>query len=159
MAQIKEKDIVNYIVKHWDTYFPELKFCRTEYILRDFRVDIFACMNVNLKELGIRNDDYITNIPVFFEAKFDSNMRDLLCELNKQIQFRDFYINKGKCFCILCVLSDKYDGDMVKFMEDNDIIMYKYSFENDDLTTLKIKEYNSKTFIIEDDIEDKCLES
>ena len=33
-----------------------------------------------------------------------------------------------------------------------------HSFENDDLTTLKIKEYNSKTFIIEDDIEDKCLE-
>ena len=31
---------------------------------------------------------------------------------------------------------------MVKFMEDNDIIMYKYEIQDEDLNTFKIEEFN-----------------
>ena len=39
------------------------------------------------------------------------------------------------------VISDSFDKDMVKFMKDNDIIMYKYTIENEDLSTMKMEQY------------------
>jgi hypothetical protein len=158
LTTLKEKDIVKQVVDNWGHYFPDLRFCKTEYTLRNFRVDILADFKANLKDLGIREEDYFCNPAVFIEVKFNSNMRDLIFELQKQIQFRDWYIKYGKAFCMICVLSDEYDLDMVKFMEDNSIIMYKYEIEDNDIETLSIKEYNSNLFELEE-IGDKCYES
>ena len=158
MTILKEKDIVKQVVDNWDKYFPDLHFCKTEYSLRNFRVDILADFAANLKDLGLRETDYNCRPAVFVEVKYNSNMRDLIFELQKQIQFRNWYINCGKAFCMICVLSDDYDIDMVKFMEDNAIIMYKYEIEDDDISTLTIKEYNSNQLELEE-IGDKCYES
>jgi hypothetical protein len=158
MTTLKEKDIVKEIVDNWGDYFPDLQFCKTEYSLRNFRVDMLASFDANLKDLGLRDEDYFCKPAVFIEVKYNSNMRDLIFELQKQIQFRDWYINTAKAFCVICVLSDDYDIDMVKFMEDNSIVMYKYSIEDDDISTLSIEEYNSKTFELEE-IGDKYYES
>lgn len=155
---LKEKDIVKQVVDNWGFYFPDLHFCKTEYSLRNFRVDILADFKANLKDLGLREEDYYCSPAVFMEVKYNSNMRDLIYELQKQIQFRDWYINYGKAFCVICVLSDEFDEDMVKFMEDNSIIMYKYEIDDDDISTLSIKEYNSKQLELEE-IGDKYYES
>jgi hypothetical protein len=148
--EIKEKDIVKQIVDNWNNYFPDLRFCKTEYTLRNFRVDILADFEANLKDLGIREKDYFCRPAVFFEVKFDSSMRDLLFEMQKQISFRDFYINVNKAFCMICVISDEFDDTMVDFMEQHNIIMYKYEIKNNDLNTLSIKEYNRQIFELEE---------
>lgn len=147
--ELKEKDIVKHIVDNWDKFFPDLRYCKTEHSLQNFRIDILADFEANLKDLGIREEDYFCRPSVFFEVKYNSNMRDLLFELQKQINFRNRYININKAFCMICTISDDYDSDMIEFMEDNSITMYKYEIENNDLSTLKMKEYNRKLFEIE----------
>ena len=99
MTKLKEKDIVNHITSNWNSYFPDIDFWKTEYSLRNFRVDIAASMKVNLKDLSIRDKDtIIERAPIFFEVKYNSNMRDLMFEIQKQIAFRDWYINYGNVF-------------------------------------------------------------
>lgn len=156
--ELKEKDIVKQVVDNWEGYFPDLRFCKKEYSLRNFRVDMLADFEANLKDLGLRDEDYFCKPAVFFEVKYNSNMRDLIFELQKQIQFRDWYINIGKAFCVICVLSDDYDADMVKFMNDNSVVMYKYEIKDDDITTLSIKEYGINQLELEE-IGDKYYES
>ena len=140
--EIKEKDIVNHIIINWEKYFEGIKFCRTEYKLKDFRVDIAASFKANLKDLGIRDEDYFCQPSIFFEVKWKSEMRDLIYELKKQIKFRDWYINYGKAYCMICVISDEFDSHMVDFMVEHDITMFKIDVEDNDLSTMKISEYN-----------------
>lgn len=142
--ELKENDIVNYIIANWNKYFTNIKFYKKEYKLRDFRVDVLADISVNYKDLGLRDYDYIVNrAPVFFEFKFDSNMRDLMFEMQKQIKFRNWYIKYGKAFCMICVISDDFDDSMVEFLEKNDIKMFKINIKDNDLDTLEIEEYFS----------------
>ena len=144
---LKEKDIVDHLCNNWTTYFPELIGCKKEYTLRDSRVDILSSYPIDLYEYGIRDENdklrYI-NAAVFIEVKYNNNHRDLLYELQKHINFRDWYINMGKAYCFIVVISDNYDDDMIDFMEDNDIIMYKYEIQDEDLNTFKIEELNRK---------------
>lgn len=151
---LKEKDIVEQIINNWDTYFEGTKFCKTEFSLRDFRVDILASFPANLKDLGVRDEDYFTNPSIFFEVKWKSEMRDLLFELKKQIKFRDWYIEYGKAFCMICVISDEFDSHMVEFMVENNITMFKINIENEDIETLSISEYDPFSY---DYIKDKLL--
>lgn len=141
---LKEKDIVNHLYLNWNKYFPELIGCMKEYTFRNSRVDLFSSCPVDLYELGIREENdkfrYI-NASVFAEVKYNNNDRDLLFELQKHISFRDWYVKYGKAFCFIMVIADDFDYEMVKFMEANDILMYKYTIENDDLDTLTIEEY------------------
>lgn len=138
---LKEKDIINHLYDNWHVYFPELIGCKKEYTFRNSRVDIFSSCPVDLYEFGIRDENdkfrYI-NASVFVEVKYNNNDRDLLFELQKHVNFRDWYIKYGKSFCYIVVISDNFDKDMVKFMRENDIIMYQYSIENNDLSTFKI---------------------
>lgn len=142
---LKEKDIVDHLCNNWTTYFPELIGCKKEYTLRDSRVDILSSYPIDLYEYGIRDENdklrYI-NAAVFIEVKYNNNHRDLLYELQKHINFRDWYINMGKAYCFIVVISDNYDDNMIDFMEDNDIIMYKYEIQDEDLNTFKIEEFN-----------------
>ena len=145
---LKEKDIVDHLCDNWEIYFPELVGCKKEYTFRDSRIDILSSVPVDLYELGIReeNDPFrYTKAAVFVEVKYNSEMRDLLFELQKHIAFRDWYISKGKSCCYIVVISDKFDANMVKFMEENDIIMYKYTIEDEDLETFEIEEYSTVT--------------
>lgn len=139
---LKEKDIVNHITKNWNKYFEGSTFRRTEYSLRDFRIDILSSFSINLKDLGIRDEDCIAEASIFFEVKWKSEMRDLLFELKKQIKFRDWYIECGKAYCMICVISDEFDPHMVDFMLEHNIFMYKINMENEnDLNSIKIEEY------------------
>lgn len=142
---LKEKDIVDHLCNNWTTYFPELIGYKKEYTLRDSRVDILSSYPIDLYEYGIRDENdklrYI-NAAVFIEVKYNNNHRDLLYELQKHINFRDWYINMGKAYCFIVVISDNYDDNMIDFMEDNDIIMYKYEIQDEDLNTFKIEEFN-----------------
>lgn len=150
---LKEKDIANHLKENWNTYFPELIGCKLEVPIRNSRVDILSSVPVDLFELGIKseNDKFrFINAAVFVEIKYNSNMRDLLYELQKHISFRDWYVNVGKAWCFIMVISDEFDYEMVKFMEDNNIMMYKYTFENDDLSTFKIEEYNMRNIELEE---------
>lgn len=149
---LKEKDIVLHLKENWNTYFPEFIGCKIEHPFRDSRVDIFSSCPVDLYELGIRGEDEMfrhINASVFVEVKYNSNMRDLLFELQKHISFRDWHVNYGRSWCFVMVISDEFDYEMVKFMESNDIIMYKYSMENEDLSTFKIEEYSLNKFELE----------
>ena len=141
---LKEKDIVDHLCNNWTTYFPELIGCKKEFTFRNSRVDILSSCPVDLYEFGIRSEDdtcrYI-NAAVLVEVKYNNNQRDLLYELQKHINFRDWYINMGKAYCFIVVISDNYDDDMIDFMEDNDIIMYKYEIQDEDLNTFNIEEY------------------
>lgn len=153
MTKLKEKDIVDYLVANWNKYFPELNSARKEFPFRQSRVDILSSFPVNLKDLGIREEDYFTNAAAFFEVKYNSNMRDLMFEIQKLIQFRNWYIQYGKAFCAISVISDDYDFDMVKFFIENDVLMYKFSIKDDNLETLVVEEYKVSIKEIEEDIE------
>ena len=52
-TKLKEKDIVKKIVDSWEDYFPQLRFWRTEYSFRDFRVDIAADFEVDREAYGL----------------------------------------------------------------------------------------------------------
>lgn len=150
---LKEKDIAKHLKENWNVYFPELIGCKLEVPIRNSRVDILSSVPVDLFELGIKseNDKFrFINAAVFVEIKYNSNMRDLLYELQKHISFRDWYVNVGKAWCFIMVISDEFDYEMVKFMEDNNIMMYKYTFENDDLSTFRIEEYNMRNIELEE---------
>lgn len=151
---LKEKDIVDHITKNWSTYFEGTNFCKTEFSLKDFRVDILASFPANLKDLGIRDEDYFTHPSIFFEVKWRSEMRDLIYELKKQIAFRDWYIKYGKAFCMICVISDEFDSHMVDFMVENNISMFKIDIEENDLSTLTISEYDTYSY---NNIKEKLL--
>ena len=88
MTKIKEKDIVRKIVSSWDSYFPELNFRKTEFKFRNSRIDIFADFEVDREAFGLRSSPFKLMAPVFFEVKWNSEMRDLIYELQKQIEFR-----------------------------------------------------------------------
>lgn len=149
MSEIKEKDIVNHIIKNWNNYFSDLTFWKTEYSLRNFRVDIAAYFNANLKDFNIREEDYWCKPTVFFEVKHNSEMRDLIFELEKQIKFRDWYINVNKALVVIAVILDDYsDSDIIDYLKKNNIMMYQYFIENDDINTLQIKEYKQTIELI-----------
>lgn len=150
MSNLKEKDIVNHLTENWNNYFPELEGCKKEFTFRNSRVDIFSSLPTNLKDLGLREEDTFTKAAVFCEVKYNSDMRDLMFELQKHISFRDWYINYGKAFCMIMVISDEFDYEMVKFMEYNNVIMYKINIKDDDLNTLSLEEYNFKIKEIEE---------
>ena len=141
---LKEKDIVDHLHDNWHEYFPELIGCKKEFTFRNSRVDILSSCPVDLYEFGIRSEDdtcrYI-NAAVLVEVKYNNNQRDLLFELQKHVSFRNWYINQGKSYCYIVVISNEFDEHMVKYMQDNEVIMMKYSIENADLNTLNIEEY------------------
>lgn len=151
VTTIKEKDIVKQIVDNWDRYFPDLKFFKTEWTFRNFRVDIAAGFDADAQELGKSDVPRRIHVPVWFEVKYNSEARDLLFEMQKQLNFAKYY-NKNN-MCMLCVISDDFDISMQKFLIENNILMFKISMENEDLDTLKVEDFSS-TLILPKDIEE-----
>lgn len=120
-----EKDIVNHVVKNWDTLFPDLIFVKTEYSLRNFRVDILAYKKGDRKH------------SVFIEVKHNSSQRDLIYEITKQIKFADWYNQFSRVS--LYTLAEDYDSFIAEWLTDNNVKQYIYSYENE-LENFKIKE-------------------
>ena len=114
---IKESDIVKHVTEHFNDYFPDFKFHKTEYSLRNFRVDILASFKTDLKDLGLRDESYICEPALFIEVKHNSEMRELLFELKKQLDFQKWYMNTAKAFCMIAVLSDDFDEAIVRYMK------------------------------------------
>ena len=101
---LKEKDIAKHLKDNWNIYFPDLIGCKLEVPIRNSRVDILSSYPVDLYELGLKKEDDIlryANAAVFVEIKYNSNMRDLLYELQKHINFRNWYVNFGKAWCFI----------------------------------------------------------
>lgn len=141
MYELKEKDIVNHLYNNWNKYFPDFVGCKKEYTIRDSRIDILSSYKTDLYKIGIRPENDICrfiNAAVFAEVKYNNNDRDLMYELQKHIQFRNRYIECGKSYCYIMVISDGFDQYMLNFMRENDIITYQYSIEDNDLETFKI---------------------
>lgn len=153
MTKLKEKDIVNHLIANWNKFFPELNSAKKEFSFRNSRVDILSSFPVNLKDFGLRETDCFTNAAAFFEVKYNSNMRDLMFEIQKLVRFRDWYHDYGKCLSVVSVISDDFDYDMIKFFLENNVFMYKFSIEDDNLETLTLEEYNVSIKEIEEDVE------
>ena len=144
MTKHKERDIVNQIVKDWDKHFPDLKLYKTEWSFRNFRVDIAAGFDI------IDYNGVTCHAPALFEVKYNSEARDLIFELQKQLEFRNFYnLNHA---CVICVIADKYDKTMLKFIFDNEIIAYKLELKDYILETLELTELTNE-LIIEKEID------
>ena len=149
---LKEKDIVRQLTKNWDIYFPDTKFHRTEYKINNSSVAILSSFKADLKDLGVREESYLTDIAIFCEVKFNSNMRDLMFEIHKQIKIRDWYINIGKSFIMLMVVSDDFDLDMAEFLHENNVAMFIYTIPDDDISKLTIKEFDYNQLTVDADI-------
>lgn len=141
-TKLKEKDIVKKIVECWEEYFPQLNFRKTEFSFRNFRVDIFADFEVDREAYGLNPSLFKLMAPVFFEVKYNSEMRDLIYELKKQLDFRNFYTDIAGNLAYICVISDRFEPTMTKFMIDNNIPMYKINIIDDDIDTLTLEYYN-----------------
>lgn len=141
MSKLKEKDIVKKIVDSWEDYFPELNFWKTEYAFRNFRVDIAADFEVDREAYGLKPSKFKLMAPVFFEVKYNSEMRDLIYELKKQLEFRNFYTDVAGNLAYICVISDKFEPTMTKFMIENNIIMYQIHIIDDNIDTLTLTHY------------------
>lgn len=119
--------------------------------MRDFRVDIAATFKVKAEDrasYGLsKSSDFDLDVPVFFEVKFNSEMRDLIYELKKQLQFKNFYTDIAGNLAVICVISDNFDDTMVQFMEENNIYMYKINIQDDDINTLTLEEYTTDLII------------
>ena len=132
---LKEKDIAKHLKENWNTYFPDLVGCKLEVPIRNSRVDILSSYPVDLYELGLKKEDDIlryTNAAVFVEIKYNSNMRDLLYELQKHINFRNWYVNFGKAWCFIMVISDEFDYEM-KELDYNEIIKNERRIDDSDI--------------------------
>ena len=151
MTKHKEKHIVKQIVNNWDKYFPDLKFYKTEWSFRNFRVDIAAGFDIDLQEIGKSDVPRGCHVPVLFEVKYNSEARDLLFEMQKQLEFANYY-NKNN-MCVICVISDEFDISMQKFLIDNDILMFKISMIDDDIETLELEDFES-TLILQKESEE-----
>lgn len=139
--ELKEKDIVDYIIDNWDNYFKDINmFFQTKewQPKQNYRADLLAYTNINLKEYGYSDKDEIYRASVIIECKFKSMQRDLIYELKKAIHIRD-YIAKFNRPVFIGVLSDSFlDEYIYDFILENNIICWKINIKNNDLTTLSI---------------------
>lgn len=138
MAKLKEKDVVDYIVRNWDTLFKdeELFFYKTEYKVTDnWRADILAYVKLPSPD----NPKYIYRAPVYIEVKFDHNYRDLIYELEKGLNYihrKDRDPNYPRYLAV--IVDDTIDATTLEYIKSNQIPCYMYTIENEDLTTLNI---------------------
>lgn len=142
MPKLKENDIVDYIIKNWDTLFKdeELYFFRKEFKVTDtWRVDLLAYVL-------IPNPDHphlMHKAPVYIEVKFNHNDRDLIFELEKGLRYVHRSDRDPKYPRYLAVIADdSLDDISLEYIKKNNIPLYIYTLENDDLTTLKLSMYS-----------------
>lgn len=147
---LTEKQVVDYIIDNWDRLFSEhgIRYrCREKSPVSWWRVDLWGTIDMDLQEMKITNRPYPYKASVFIEAKFRSESRDLIYELQKGLDFlsRIEYPN------FIGVLSDNFDDPtIIQFIQDHNIHMFKIEIEDDDLDTIQIKYYEPGMLIIED---------
>lgn len=142
MGKLKERDIVDHLVRNWDTYFKteELFFYKTEYTVTDnWRADILAYVWAPYP----RNPEIDYRIPVFIEVKYN-NFRDLIFELEKGLEFINRKSHNPDYPRYLAVIAnDAIDQITKDYILKNNIPLYIYSMEDEDLLTLSISMYQN----------------
>jgi hypothetical protein len=148
--KITERKVVDYIIENWDKFFPDIQYLWKEHsFTENWRCDIVGCIPMQLgEEYGFPNDDpYNYKALICFEAKYNSASRDLIYELEKAVKF----LSKSKYPNYVCVLLDDYnDEGIYDYLVANNINMYKYTFKDDDLSTMKVEVFNPKGHLIVD---------
>lgn len=142
MAKLKEKDVVDHLIRNWDTYFKEeeLYFYKKEYTVTDYwRADILAYVWAPYPH----NPERLYRVPVYIEVKYNNNYRDLIYELEKGLEF----INRKSHDpnfprYLAAIVDDTVDEITLEYIKKNKIPCYIYQIENEDLTTLKISMLN-----------------
>lgn len=139
MSTLKEKDVVDYIVRNWEVLFKaeELHFYKREMKITDsWRVDIMAYVLTPHPEVP----DKLHKTPVYIEVKFNHNDRDLIFELEKGLRYIHRSDRDPKYPRYLAVIvDDTIDSVSLEYIKKNNIPCYMYTIENDDLTTMKIQ--------------------
>lgn len=141
MTKLKEKDIIDHLIRNWDTYFKneELYFHKKEYTVTDYwRADILAYIWATHPYAPERQ----YRVPVFIEVKYNNNYRDLIYELEKGLEFVNRKSHNPDFPRYLAVIVDNtIDETSLEYIKKNKIPMYMYTIENEDLTTLSISLY------------------
>jgi hypothetical protein len=137
--KLLEKDIVDYVIEHWDEFFKEIDFFRREKTwLPGWRNDITATIWMDLKDYGFKEESYMYRAPIFIEAKFRSSSRDLIFELEKA----KVLVGRLDWPSYIGVLSDDFsDPVILNYLIENKVLLWKMDITGDDLTTLKINFY------------------
>lgn len=139
MAKLKEKDIVDHLIRNWDTYFKddELYFYKKEYtVIPDYwRADILAYVWAPHPYDPERQ----YKVPIFIEVKYNNNYRDLIYELEKGLEFINRKSHNPDFPHYLVVIVDNtIDEVTLEYIKKNKIPVYMYTIEDEDLTTFKI---------------------
>lgn len=138
MIKILEKDIVNYICDNWDKYFKNIKFyAKEKQWLDNWRCDITAYREMIVNFQG--NDNYNYRAPIFIEVKFRSSSRDLIYELEKAKK----RVNTLTLPSYIGVMSDNFDDiEILTYLLDNKIFLWKINLEGEDIETLTLEKYD-----------------
>lgn len=141
MGKLKEKDIVDYLIRNWDTYFKneELYFYKKEYSVTDYwRADMLCYVWGPHPKAPDRQ----YKIPIFVEVKYNNNYRDLIYELEKGLEFINRK-NHNPDFpqYLAVIVDDQIDPVSLEYIKKNNIPIYMYTIEEEDLTTLKLSMY------------------
>lgn len=141
MATLKEKDIVDHLIRNWNTYFKneELHFYKTEYtVTSDWRTDILAYV-ISQHPYNIERT---YKVPIFIEVKYN-NFRDLVYELEKGLAFINRKNNNPDFPRYLAVIvNDTIDEVTLAYIKEKNIPIYMYSVDNEDLTTFKVSMFD-----------------
>jgi hypothetical protein len=142
---LSEKQIVNHIVQNWDKFFAEenIKFQRIEWqALENYRADIMAYMDLDLKEIGWREKSVKYRATIILECKYQSESRDLIYELEKA-KYLQWYLKERLTESwpvFIGVISDDFsDKAIYDYLIENDIHMWKINIKDNDIETMTLR--------------------
>lgn len=141
MGKLKEKDVVDYLIRNWDVLFggEELYFYKAEFRVTDnWRADVLAYVNLPCPD----NPNAIYRAPVYMEVKYNNNYRDLIYELEKGLNYIN-HPSKNPDYprYLAVIVDDTIDSTSLEYIKNNKIPCYMYTMQDEDLTTLSISMY------------------
>lgn len=136
MAKLLEKHIVEQLYTHLGTFCPGMVPFRKEFTMTNqypaYRCDMLAYI---LQENGYK-------WPVVCEVKFNGNDRDLRLEIAKALQVR--HSRHKKYGLGIAVFMDKFtDQDLLKYLFENDVVVYQYMIETESPLLLRVRQVHS----------------
>jgi hypothetical protein len=144
-----ERQIVNHIIKNWDSLFEEgIKYQgREKEWIRGWRNDITSYVEMELgEEYGYLEKPHNFKAPIFIEVKYKSDSRDLLYELKKALtavsRFKPKTVDGKEYFAhpaYIGVISDDFSDEYIyDFIVSHGIHMWQIKMDDDDIETLRL---------------------
>ena len=156
---LSEKEIVNHIIKNWDKFFEKdnIKFQKTEWqALENYRADIMAYIDLDLKDIGWREESEMYRTLVILECKYQSESRDLIYELEKA-KYIQWYLDERSNYphpVFIGVISDDFsDKAIYDYLIENNIHMWKINIKDDNIETMTLRYIDPSIDTSEDIIE------